>query len=90
MPSGKGLGQYNSEHTFEFLITPHWSFAQIGMVMGQGGVGLNDGIFAPTHAPPLMTGKIFLPYPSPLGPWEALPYLVKLYFLLICPTTICI
>ena len=47
MPSGKGLGQHNLEHTFEFLITLHWLPAQIGMVMGQGGVGLKDGVFAP-------------------------------------------
>ena len=34
-----------------------------------------------------MTGKIFSPYPRPLGPYEAPPYPVKLYFLLILPIT---
>ena len=35
-----------------------------------------------------MTGKIFLPHPHPLGPCEAPPHPVKLYFLLIFPSTI--
>ena len=34
-----------------------------------------------------MTGKNFSPHPRPLGPREASPHLVKLYFLLIFPTT---
>ena len=40
-------------------------------------------------APPRMTGKTFSLHPRPLGPREApVPsYPVKLYFLLICPTT---
>ena len=37
--------------------------------------------------PPYMTGKTFSPYPRPLGPCKAPPHPVKLYFLLICPTT---
>ena len=35
-----------------------------------------------------ITRKIFLPNPYPLGFHEASPHLVKLYFLLISPTTI--
>ena len=38
-----------------------------------------------TSSPPRMTGTVFLPDPRPLGPHKTLPYLVKLYFLLICP-----
>ena len=34
-----------------------------------------------------MTGKTFSSHPRPLGPREIPPHLVKLYFLLICPTT---
>ena len=47
--------------------------------MGRGGP--KDGIFVPTSY------GFVLPHPRPLGPREALPHLVKLYFLLICPTT---
>ena len=36
-------------------------------------------------APLRMLRKIFLPHPRPLGPYETLPHLVKLYILLICP-----
>ena len=32
-------------------------------------------------------GKIFLPHPRPLGPYEVPLQPVKLYFLLNCPTT---
>ena len=39
----------------------------------------------PILAFPRMTGKIFFPHRYPLGPLETPPYLVKLYFLLICP-----
>ena len=35
--------------------------------------------------PARMTRKTFSPHPSLLGPSEAPPHLVKLYFLLICP-----
>ena len=38
-------------------------------------------------APPRMTGKTFSLHPRPLGPREALSHPVKLYFLLIFPTT---
>ena len=41
----------------------------------------------PISASPRMTRKTFSPHPCPLGPREAPPYPVKLYFLLICPTT---
>ena len=34
-----------------------------------------------------MTGNTFSPHPCLLGPHETPSYLVKLYFLLICPTT---
>ena len=37
--------------------------------------------------PARMTRKTFSPHPCLLGPSEAPPHLVKLYFLLICPTT---
>ena len=40
----------------------------------------------PISAPLRMTRKTFSSHPCPLGPREALPHLVKLYFLLICPT----
>ena len=36
---------------------------------------------------PNMMGKTFPPHPRPLGPYEAPPYPVKLYFLFIFPTT---
>ena len=39
---------------------------------------------------PHMTRKIFLPHSHPLGPHEVLPHSIKLYFLIICPTTITI
>ena len=41
----------------------------------------------PIPAPPRMTGNTFSPHPRPLGPHEAPPHPVKLYFLLLCPTT---
>ena len=41
----------------------------------------------PIPAPSRMTGKTFSPHPRPLGPREVPPHPVKLYFLLICPTT---
>ena len=44
-------------------------------------------LFGPILAQPRMTEKTFLPHSRPLGPCEALPHPVKLYFLLICPTT---
>ena len=40
----------------------------------------------PCLAPPRMTKKTFSPHPYPVGPREALPLPIKLYFLLICPT----
>ena len=59
--------------------------------MGRGGV--KDEIFVPaSHGfilphPRLAPydGETFSPHPRPLGHPEALPHLVKLYFLLICP-----
>ena len=65
-----------------------------GMAMGQDGAkgwgycpypGMV--LFCPIPAMPRMTGKNFSPHPRPLGPREAPPHLVKLYFLLIFPTT---
>ena len=41
----------------------------------------------PIPALPRMTGKTFSPHSRPLGPREALSHPIKLYFLLICPTT---
>ena len=41
----------------------------------------------PRPAPPRMTRNTFSPYPRPLGPREASPRPLKLYFLLIFPTT---
>ena len=41
----------------------------------------------PVPIPPRMTGNTFSPYPRPVGPYEAPLHPVKLYFLLICPTT---
>ena len=38
-------------------------------------------------APPRMTRNTFSPHPHPLGPREAPPHPVKLYFLLIYRTT---
>ena len=34
-----------------------------------------------------MSGKTFSSHPRPLGPRETPSHLVKLYFLIICPTT---
>ena len=42
-------------------------------------------LFCPIPTLPYMTGKIFLPHSRPLGPREAPPVPIKLYFLLICP-----
>ena len=61
-----------------------WGSCGVGMAMGRGGAegwGLR-----PRPALPCMTGKTFSPHPHPLGPREAPPHPVKLYFLLICPT----
>ena len=55
------------------------------MAIGRGGVGPKDGVIVP--APLRMTGNTFSPHPCPLGPHEAQPHPVKLYFLLICPIT---
>ena len=44
-------------------------------------------LFCLIPAPPHMAGKTFSPHPRHLGPCEALPHPVKLYFLLIFPTT---
>ena len=41
----------------------------------------------PIPTPPRMMGKTFPPHPHPLGPRKAPPHPVKLYFLIICPTT---
>ena len=68
------------------------------MAMGRGGVGPKDGIFVPApHGfflphprPALHDGENFLPHPRPLRPREAPPYTLKLYYLLIFPTTISI
>ena len=69
----------------------------VGMAMGRGGAkgwGLHPrpawfylAPSSPRPAPPRITGKTFSPHPRPLGPYEAPPHPVKLYFLLICPTT---
>ena len=58
-------------------------------------MGVKDGVFVPApHGfvlphpyPARMTGKTFSAHPHLLGPHEVLSHLVKLYFLLICPTT---
>ena len=70
---------------------------RLGMAMGRGGAGLKDGVFVPAPhgfilphprpVPPRMTGNTFSPHLRPLGPREAPPHPVKLYFLLICLTT---
>ena len=49
-----------------------------------GGAGPKDEIFAPAQH------GFFLPHPRPLRPRKAPPYTIKLYFLLIFPTTITI
>ena len=41
----------------------------------------------PILASPYLIRKTFSPHPHPLGPCEASLHPVKLYFLLICPTT---
>ena len=41
---------------------------------------------SPILTSPRMMRKTFLPHPRPLGPREAPPHPIKLYFLLICPT----
>ena len=60
--------------------------------MGRGGVegwGLppRPAWFYLAPSPPRMTGNTFSPHPRPVGPHEAPPHPVKLYFLLICLTT---
>ena len=68
---------------------------QIGMAMGQGGAEGWDlcprpAWFCLATSPPCPAphyGKNFLISSPPLGPHEAPPYPVKLYFLLIFPTT---
>ena len=55
------------------------------MAIGRDGVGPQDGVIVP--APLRMTGNTFSPHPCPLGSHEAQPHPVKLYFLLIFPTT---
>ena len=52
------------------------------MAMGRGETGPKDGVFAPALQ------DFVLPHPHPLGPCEAPPHPVKLYFLLIFPSTI--
>ena len=42
-------------------------------------------LFCLIPAPPRMMGKTFSPHPRSLGPHEAPPHPVKLYFLLIFP-----
>ena len=69
-----------------------WGSCGVGMAMGRGGAegwGLHPrpAWFCLAPSPPRMTGKTFSPHPRPLGPREAPPHPVKLYFLLICPTT---
>ena len=49
-----------------------------------GKAGPKDGVFAPVPY------GFVLPHPHLLGSKKILPYLVKLYFLLICSTTIII
>ena len=51
------------------------------MAMGRGRVGLKDGVFIP-----VLHGFI-LSYPRSLGPREVPSHCIKLYFLLIYPTT---
>ena len=67
---------------------------QVGIAMGWDGP--KDGVFVPPSciilsysipALPRITGKNFSSHPCPLGPRETPPHPVKLYFLLICPTT---
>ena len=58
------------------------------------GWGRRMGSLSPPHmvlscpipAPPRMTGNTFSPHPRPLGPREAPPRPIKLFFLLIYPT----
>ena len=66
------------------------------MAMGQGGAegcGLCltlHGFFLFHFHPALHEWENILSHPCPLGPCDVLSYPVKLYFLLICPTTITI
>ena len=64
----------------------------VGMAIGRGQrMGPSSPpcmiLSCPIPAPPCMTENTFSPHPCPLGPREATPCPVKLYFLLICPTT---
>ena len=56
------------------------------MAIGRGGDGDGQGRRMGSSSPPRMMGKTFSPHTRPLGPREAPPHPVKLYFLLICPT----
>ena len=63
------------------------------MAIGRGGaegwvfVLASHGFVLPHPRSAHMMGKTFSPHLRPLGPCEAPPHLIKLYFLLICSTT---
>ena len=66
----------------------------LGMAMGRGGAegwGLRPRpawfCLATSPPRPAWRGILSHPNPAPWGPHEPPPHLVKLYFLLICPTT---
>ena len=83
---------------FFFFSIPFSSLSDLLWGWQWGGAGPKDGIFVPAphgfflpHPRPAPhDGENFLPHPRPLRPREAPPYIVKLYFLLIFPTTITI
>ena len=86
---------------YAYCLIWSWFVCQVNKTWFQGwqcgGAGLKDGVFVPAPygfvlphprpVPPYMTRNTFSPHPRPLGPHEAPPHPVRLYFLLICPTT---
>ena len=71
MWGGDGEGRGGSKKSKSITVPPR-------------GVGLKS---CPIPAPPYIMGKTFSPYPPPVRPRKAPPNHVKLYILLICPTT---
>ena len=86
---------FSLKHIVDRMGSTPWS--SVGMAMGRGkakGWGLRPRLAwfcltpsLPHPAPPRMMRKTFSPHLRPFGPNNAPPHLVKLYFLLICPTT---
>ena len=86
---------------FVSTLMAYYHYADLGICpKSRDGNGVGQGrrmgslfspcmvLSCPVFALPCMTGKIFLLHPYSLGPCEAPSYPIKLYFLLIYPTSI--